>query len=912
VAGDAYTGQKRRKQTPWSVKFGDAFASRMIAVGGIGTIAAILLVVLVLLGTALPLLKSPTFDSWRTFDVPPYTYVGVDETGALLWGMDATGQIEVRNLIDGSRLASFPLEPIGEESVTCTSISIDRTTLALGFSNGTFRTAQVAFETRLYSPAQVPEGVTVSQERPAQPVGNAVYQWLDRSSVRETRLAQVNWSPPRSLGDAPLLALDYIPDNSASRLAQTATDTALAVVGPELVAARVVTKQNRLTKKSVETITVARCPLLARSQSGRPVAIALVNGNKQAVVGWENGTLDRFALVDGQPQFVESQRAVVGTGQITAMAPLLARQTVLCGLDNGQLQGWMIVRRSETEDSDTEDIAIEEATEGDGYRLALAHEIKIGERPLVSVSSSEQTHVAVTGDDQGNTALVYVTTDRLLSTRSSPLSQLGQAAANKASDSADGKAENNPENDLAAQTSAPSAQRPAVSLDHSGSTLIVSTDNTVNLASFDIGYPEASVRSYFGKVWYEGHTEPKYIWQSSSGTEKAEIKISLMPLVFGTLKATVYAMIISVPLAILAAIYTSEFLSPSTRGRVKPVIELMASLPSVVLGYIAALVIAPYLQEHLLAVLMGLLLVPLTFVAAGNLWNLLPVDWIVRLQPFRLLAMAACLPLALFLSVELAEPVEYWLFDGSLVLWLGSDSGSATGGWMLLLLPLLSVAVCLFFYGPLAERTRQLAIARTPQRYAILTILRFVFATILVIGLAWAIGSALSVAGLDLRGNLFDSYQDRNALLVGAALGFCVIPIIYTISDDALQAVPSQLRSASLGCGATPWQTTMRVVVPSAMSGLFSAVMIGLGRAVGETMVVLMAAGNTPVMEWNPFNGFRTLSATLATELPEAAKGSTHFRTLFLAALLLFFLTLIANTFAEYVRIRFRKRASQL
>ena len=179
-------------------------------------------------------------------------------------------------------------------------------------------------------------------------------------------------------------------------------------------------------------------------------------------------------------------------------------------------------------------------------------------------------------------------------------------------------------------------------------------------------------------------------------------------------------------------------------------------------------------------------------------------------------------------------------------------------------------------------------------------------------GVSWGLAALLNGVGWDLRNSLFSSYQDRNALLVGGALGFCVIPIIYTISDDALQAVPSQLRSASLGCGATPWQTTLRVVVPSAMSGLFSAIMIGLGRAVGETMVVLMAAGNTPVMEWNPFNGFRTLSATLATELPEAAKGSTHYRTLFLAALLLFLFTLIANTVAEFVRIRFRKRASQL
>jgi phosphate transport system permease protein len=205
-----------------------------------------------------------------------------------------------------------------------------------------------------------------------------------------------------------------------------------------------------------------------------------------------------------------------------------------------------------------------------------------------------------------------------------------------------------------------------------------------------------------------------------------------------------------------------------------------------------------------------------------------------------------------------------------------------------------------------------MALARTPRGYAIFALARLGIVCAVVVLLAVSLGAVMDSLGWDLRGSLIGSYQDRNALLVGFALGFCVIPIIYTIADDALQSVPKQLRSASLGCGATPWQTTMRVVVPTAMSGLFSAVMIGLGRAVGETMVVLCAAGNTPLMEWNPFNGFKTLSAALATELPEAAKGSTHFRTLFLAAVLLFFLTLIANTLAEFVRMRFRKRAAQL
>jgi phosphate transport system permease protein len=143
-------------------------------------------------------------------------------------------------------------------------------------------------------------------------------------------------------------------------------------------------------------------------------------------------------------------------------------------------------------------------------------------------------------------------------------------------------------------------------------------------------------------------------------------------------------------------------------------------------------------------------------------------------------------------------------------------------------------------------------------------------------------------------------------------MGFAIIPIIYTLAEDALSTVPEHLRSASLGAGATPWQTAVRIIIPTAMSGLFSAMMIGLGRAVGETMIVLMAAGNTPVMNMNIFEGFRTLSANIAVELPEAPVGETHYRTLFLAALTLFAMTFLVNTIAEAVRLRFRRRAYQL
>src|SRR5262249_36500873 len=139
-----------------------------------------------------------------------------------------------------------------------------------------------------------------------------------------------------------------------------------------------------------------------------------------------------------------------------------------------------------------------------------------------------------------------------------------------------------------------------------------------------------------------------------------------------------------------------------------------------------------------------------------------------------------------------------------------------------------------------------------------------------------------------------------------------VIPIIYTLAEDALSAVPEHLRAASLGCGATPGQTAHRIIVPGALSGLFSAVMVGLGRAVGETLILLMAGGTAPVLDLNTFNGSAPPAGNIAAGMPESVKHSTRYRTLFLAALLLFAMTFVVNTIAEAVRQRFRKRACQL
>jgi phosphate transport system permease protein len=170
--------------------------------------------------------------------------------------------------------------------------------------------------------------------------------------------------------------------------------------------------------------------------------------------------------------------------------------------------------------------------------------------------------------------------------------------------------------------------------------------------------------------------------------------------------------------------------------------------------------------------------------------------------------------------------------------------------------------------------------------------------------------------GGDMRHWLYDSlgigFDQRNSLVVGLAMGFAVIPTIFSIAEDAIFSVPRHLTFGSLALGATTWQTLVRVVILTASPGIFSAIMIGVGRAVGETMIVLMATGNTPVMDFSIFQGMRTLSANIAVEMPESEVASTHYRVLFLAALVLFMFTFVFNTLAEIVRQRLRRKYSSL
>jgi phosphate transport system permease protein len=156
-------------------------------------------------------------------------------------------------------------------------------------------------------------------------------------------------------------------------------------------------------------------------------------------------------------------------------------------------------------------------------------------------------------------------------------------------------------------------------------------------------------------------------------------------------------------------------------------------------------------------------------------------------------------------------------------------------------------------------------------------------------------------------------YDQRNLLVVGIAMGFAVVPTIFSIAEDAIFSVPKQLTTGSLALGATPWQTMARVVILTASPGIFSGIMIGIGRAVGETMIVLMSTGNTPVMDLSIFQGMRTLAANIAVEMPESEVNGTHSSRVILGCFSVICVHIfIFNTLAEVVRQRLREKYSSL
>jgi len=499
-------------------------------------------------------------------------------------------------------------------------------------------------------------------------------------------------------------------------------------------------------------------------------------------VGTAQGEVLHINVRDRENPFPE-EKVKVSDKSITSLEFLLGDVSLVVGDQKGAINTWMCVRDDRA---------------SSGWSLKKVHTVEPLQSDITSIVSSIRNKCFLTAASDGTIHLKHATSEQTLLNLRTKATPTAIAYSPKSNG-------------------------------------ILVADSASSLTHWKISnpHPETTLKTLFGKVWYEGYEGPEYSWQSTGGTDDFEPKFGLVPLIFGTIKGTIYALIIAIPIGILSALYTSQFLHSSLKKIIKPSIEFMAALPSVILGFLAGLWLAPLMERVFPAIIIMPLFFLIFITGAFCIWKCLP-GYIkgkyrngteaIFLIPFFIAAILA--------SIYLGGSFESFFFAGDYRQWF------------------------------------------------------------------------LDVLGLQ--------YDQRNAVVVGFAMGFAVLPIIFTISEDAMSNVPRNLTSASLALGAVPWQTAVRIVLPIASPAIFSAVMLGFGRAVGETMIVLMATGNTPIMDWNLFNGFRALAANIAVEIPEAPFGGTLYRVLFLAALLLFMTTFIVNTIAELIRQKMKKKYSQL
>lgn len=528
-------------------------------------------------------------------------------------------------------------------------------------------------------------------------------------------------------------------------------------------------------------VSASRADLAAHSGAIRKILVD--NSHRNVFVADADGIVSYYDVSSlDNPVLAERVRVLDEGVSLTAMEFLVGTVSLIIGGSDGSLAQWFLVRDDEN-------------------RHHVTHVRDFSTQPhAIEAISTEYTRKGfLAADREGGISIHFATSDRTL--------YEGRPLA---------------------------GERPALLAISPINGRMLVTNSKAQVAVYEVHnpHPQVSFHALWQKVWYEGRGEPEYVWQASSATDEFEAKLSLVPLSIGTLKAALFAMLMAMPIAIMGAIYSAYFMTPRMRGFVKPTIEIMEALPTVILGFLAGLWLAPFVEENLPVVFSMLVLLPAGMLLTGYLWYRLPQHYKNRIAPG---------------------------WEGALLI----PVVLLVGWFCISMSPLIEVA---FFGGSMRQWFTDVGI----------------------------------------------TYDQRNALVVGLAMGFAVIPTIFSIAEDAVFNVPRHLTQGSLALGATAWQTVVGVVLPTASPGIFSAVMIGFGRAVGETMIVLMATGNSPVVNFNIFEGMRTLSANIAVELPETAVGSTHFRVLFLAALVLLTLTFIVNTVAELVRQRLRARYSNL
>ncbi|NWF73385.1 MAG: ABC transporter permease, partial [Nitrospirae bacterium] len=422
-------------------------------------------------------------------------------------------------------------------------------------------------------------------------------------------------------------------------------------------------------------------PVALTDHGSEPVTAFIFDSRGETlVVGTAGGNLYSYNVREGdQPSLMEALSVAPSGASVTALSYLIGDRSLVIGNSAGGVSVWMPVRQDQ---------------ESAITRIRPIHHFDTHPASVTGISPSLRDKGFITGDAQGNLFVHYSTSAQTL------LKLLGNNRA------------------IRTLTFSPKADG-AVALTDQGDLLTYGIHNP---------HPEVTVAALFTPVWYEGYERPEHVWQSSSGADDFEAKFGFLPLIYGTLKGTFYAMLVAVPLALLGAIYTSMFMHPYLRSKIKPTIEIMAALPTVILGFLAGLWLAPTLEQIFPAMVAMTVVVPASVAVTATLWQYLPATLIYRQRPgMESFILIPVIIGSVWLCLSLNQPIESLLFGADYKTWLATHWG--------------------------------------------------------------------------LR------YDQRNALVVGFTMGFAIVPIIFTISEEALSYVPRHLIAGSLALGATRWQT---------------------------------------------------------------------------------------------------------
>ncbi len=718
----------------------DRLTRYFVGIGGISVIIAILLIFFYLLTVVIPMFESAEIKESASYSTPgdiKTLHLGLEEQGTIGVRFTDNGHAIFFDTASGKTLLDNALGL----PYKITSVGSNLDLVVLGLADGSAMAVQYKFD------LSYPNDVRTLTPRLEYPLGKELLLLDDSKQALTNIVIQMN--------------------SDGAGLAATTSDNRLVYTS--------YLREESFISEEITTELESRSKL---AFEGEINSIALTPTLDHLYIATEGGNLTDYALDEDGLDVESNGTEYKFENEITHIQLLLGGSSLLVGLDNGEVQQWMSVRKEE------------------GRELTYIRNFDENKHAVTAIATEQQRKGFAVADTQGDITLYYSTSQRTLAginTANTTIEHMAWSA----------RAQN---------------------------LVVVDNKNQIRLYDVHNEYPEVSWDVLWGKIWYEGYDESDYIWQSSASTNEFEPKFSLMPLAFGTIKAAFYAMIFAVPIAIFGAMFTAQFMAPRMRQTVKPAIEIMEALPTVILGFLAGLWLAPYVETHLAGIFTLLIVLPIGFILCAKLWDYMP-----NKSRYEGWEAALLIPVVLFLiwlSTNLSAPIESVFFGGDLRSYLSNE---------------------------------------------------------------WGL-----------------NYDQRNALVVGLIMGFAVIPTIFSIAEDALFSVPQHLVRGSLALGATRWQTMTSVVLPAASPGIFSAVMMGFGRAVGETMIVLMATGNTPLMDMSIFQGMRTLAANIAVEVPEAEVFSTHYRVLFLAALILFLFTFVFNTLAELIRHRLRQRYSGL